>query len=825
MVAEESMNAANDIRFAIRRLRKDAGTTIAAVAALAFAIGAAAATWSLLSAVLLKPLPVAAPERLFQVDWPVPAFDRGTAPSHSYPIFESIRDSGAFDGIAAGGPSINRVLVTEQGVVPQGRQIYFANRDFFATLGIEAALGRTFVEDEDRRGAPVVAVLSDRYWRSAFNADPNALGRSMTVGGAFATIVGVLPRGFRGLHLSEAPDFYVPLHAVGDIDQGLPPGLDPFGRGFGWMRIVGRLRPGETAATATSRINALDCMCGRELTHGEVQPLSLTNVSIAAVPGFARAGTAQFTTLLSITVALLLLVGCLTVGMLLLVRTEDRRDELAVRLALGATRSWLARSIAIEAAILCTLGAMLAVPVALWLSYGVRTFQLPGRIDIERLELTLGPEAWLAVTSIALATTIVIALLASLTGVAVSSPLQARALSIPRVTRRGPRAIVAGQVAITLVLVTGAGLFTRSLIEALSLNPGVETDRIATGYLSLGRYGYTPERGAAFVEELLERLRRNGAIESVSIMQSLSSTAAGVPLHVDGLPIELPSGVRYLAVDDTYFSTVGLPIVSGREFVRSDAAGGSVAVLSESLARLIADGGDALGHQIADASSFRRIARGEAAVNLEVVGVVPDLIINVNTTEPLVVYQPVVQRPTLGVEFAVRAAGDAGAAIRETIAAVRAQDPRVTVEALMTVDEQLARQMNPQRFGIYVLSGLGGIALLLTVLGTYVTAESLVVRRRRELGIRAALGARSAQLRRLVLRDTARLVGIGLIAGLALAVAGARLIRSLLYQVEPLDPIVLVAAAALIFSLALLVSLRPGLAATRVDLTRSLREE
>jgi putative ABC transport system permease protein len=822
------MNAVKDIRFALRRLRKDAGTTAAAVAALAFAIGAAMATWSLLSAVLLKPLPVASPERLFQVDWPVPAFDRGTAPSHSYPIFESIRDSGAFEGIAAGGPSINRVLMTEQGVVPQGRQIYFANRDFFATLGIEAALGRTFVEDEDRRGAPVVAVLSDHYWRSVFNADPSVLGRSMTVGGTFATIVGILPRGFRGLHLSEAPDFYVPLHAVGDIDQGLPPGLDPFGRGFGWMRIVGRVRPGETAATATSRINALDCMCGREATFGEVQPLSLTNVSVAAVPGFARAGTAQFTTLLSITVALLLLVGCLTVGMLLLVRTEDRRDELAVRLALGATRSWLAGSIAVEAAILCGLGAVLAVPVALWLSYGVRTFQLPGRIDIERLELALGAEAWIAVTGIAIATTVVIALLTSLVGLGavVGSPVRSRALSIPRVTRRAPRtAIVAGQVAITLTLVTGAGLFTRSLIEALSLNPGVATDRIVTGYLTLGRYGYTPEGTAAFVEELLERLRHNGAIESVSIVQSLGSAVAGVPLNVDGVPVELPSGVRHLGVDDTYFSTIGLPIISGRGFARPDAADGSVAVLSQSLARLIADGGDPLGHRVADASSFRRIARGEAAVYLDVVGVVPDLVVSVNATEPLVVYQPIVQRQALGAEFALRATGDAGAAIRETMAAVRAQDPRVSVEALMTVDEQLARQMNPQRFGIYVLSGLGGIALLLTVLGTYVIAESLVVRRRRELGIRAALGARSAQLRHLVLRDTARLVGIGLIAGLALAVAGARVIRSLLYQVEPLDPIVLVTAAALIFGLALLVSLRPALAATRVDLTRSLREE
>jgi predicted permease len=820
------MNVVDDIRFALRRLRKDAGTTIAAVAALAFAIGAAVATWSLLSAVLLKPLPVAAPERLFEVDWAVSGANRGAAPSHPYAVFESIRDSGAFAGLAAGGPSINRVLVSEQGVVPQARQSYFANRDFFATLGIEAALGRTFLEDEDRQGAPVVAVLSDRYWRSAFNADPNVLGRSMTIGDTLATIVGVLPRGFRGLHLSEAPDFYVPLHVVGDIEQGLPPGFDPFGPAA-WVRIVGRLRPGETTAAVAAQLNALDCMCGRELTHGEARPLGLTNVNVAAVPWFARAGTAQFTTLLSITVALLLLVGCLTVGMLLMVRTEDRRDELAVRLALGATRSWLARSIAVEAAILCALGAAVAAPVALWLTYGVRTFQLPGRIDIERLELALGPDAWLTVAGVALVTTVAIALLASLAGAAAAgrSPVQSRALSVPRVTRRAPRtAIVAGQVAITLVLVTGAGLFTRSLIEALSHNPGIASDRVVTGYVSLFRHGYTQQSGAAFVEELLERLRQNGAIESVSIMQSLTSLAAGLQLNVDGSPLELPSGLRYVAVEDTYFSTIGLPVVSGRGFAPSD-ADAPVAVVSESLGRLIADRGGAVGHRVGDASSFQRIVRGEAAVSLDIVGVVPDLIVNVNETAPLVVYQPVVQRPTLGAEFALRAARDARAAMRETIATVRAQDPRVAVEALMTVDEQLARQMSPQRFGIYVLGGLGGIALLLTVLGTYVIAQSLVVRRRRELGIRAALGAQSAQLRGLVLHDTARLVGIGLIVGLALALAGARLIRSLLYQVEPLDPTVLIGAAALIFGLALLVSLRPAVAATRVDLTRSLREE
>jgi putative ABC transport system permease protein len=221
------------------------------------------------------------------------------------------------------------------------------------------------------------------------------------------------------------------------------------------------------------------------------------------------------------------------------------------------------------------------------------------------------------------------------------------------------------------------------------------------------------------------------------------------------------------------------------------------------------------------------VSRGPSSTAVaDIVGVVPDLITEVGTTEPFIAYQPFAQRrPGISATLVLRAADDPGAAMREALAAARALDARVTLSEMMTLDQRIAEQMNPQRFGIHVLGALGGIALLLTVLGTYVVAESMVVRRRRELGIRAALGARSAQLRRLVLRDTARLVGVGLIAGLMLAFAGAHLIRSLLYQVEPLDPLVLVTAAALIFGLALLVSLRSALAATRVNLTRSLREE
>jgi hypothetical protein len=252
-----SLLRVDDIRFATRRLRKNPGAPIASVAALACGIGAATAAWSLISAVLV--------------------------PGHSYPEVEAIPASAVFDGIAAGG--IEDMLVTEEGGVPSRREVYFAGHDFFATLGIRAALGRTFAENEDRRGGPPVAVLSDRYWRLVFHADPNVLSGTVTVSATPATIIGVLPPGFRGLHLTEAPDLYLPLGAVDDIDFEPFNLRDPLGPRMAWLRVVGRLRPGDTPAAVETRLNAvpIDCpVC--EQIRGGIGQFALTNVNTAAIP-------------------------------------------------------------------------------------------------------------------------------------------------------------------------------------------------------------------------------------------------------------------------------------------------------------------------------------------------------------------------------------------------------------------------------------------------------------------------------------------------------------------------------------------------------------
>jgi len=391
------------------------------------------------------------------------------------------------------------------------------------------------------------------------------------------------------------------------------------------------------------------------------------------------------------------------------------------------------------------------------------------------------------------------------------------------VRHRGLRnALVAVQIAITLVLVAGAGLFARSLATALSLNAELDSIHIVTAGVSLQPFGYTSERAARFFDELRDRLQANGTITSVSIAQPEGGTAGQTT--IDGVSRAVPSFLRWTAIDDAYFSTLGLRILEGRGFTRADTAGAPlVAVVSESFGRFIAGDGSPLGHRITVGGP--RVA-GEEPPVAEVVGVVADLVSDVNVTEPLAMYYAVAQRPRQPfATVVVRAAGDPRASMRELAAVLAEMDPRVAPMEMSTLDEQIGRQMNPQRFGMHVLGLLGGIALVLAVLGTYVVAQSMVVGRRREMSIRAALGATGARLAAIVLCDTTRLVGIGLVAGIVLALLGAKTIRGLLYQVAPLDPKVLATTVSLILACALLVSLNPAVEAARLELTRALREE
>jgi len=822
----------DDARFAMRRVLRRPAASGVSIVTLACAIAAGAVTWSLLSALLLHPLPVAEPDRLVSIgrEYP-PAGGRPSwrSPAFDYPSYLSLRAARVFDGLAAGGAY--QLSVAESDTVPQPRLAYFASFDYFATLGLKPQHGRTFTAEDDRRGAPLTAMLSDRYWRAAWNADRRVIGRTLRVLEQTATIVGIAPKGFRGLSLAEAPDLYLPFHAIGDAGPSLGnPGFNPFAEPISrnpprdsptaWIRIVGRLQAGDSIEQARTRFDAVFANA-RTLT-------TVTPANTAAIPEAVGAGIVPFARLLVATVASLVLIGCLSVGVLLLVRTEARRDELAVCLALGGTRAGLARGIAFESALLTVGGVLLALPVASILFSSLGTFELPGRVEIEQLGLSLDRRAWLAVAGCAAFSLTVITLVAAVLGLApsVADALRARSGGTPRVTRRRTRAaLVAAQVAVALVLLAGAGLFARSLAAAISLNAGFDASRIVTGTVSLARYGYTPERATAFFENLRSELRRQPDVESISLIQSQGSMGPMGFITVDGIKRQFPTEVFYVAVDDRYFTTLGSRIVEGRAFTKDDTAGAPPVVLvSKSFGKALANGASPIGQRITDTSS--RI--GESPAVRRVIGVVPDVIMYVNLTEPLAIYYPLSQQGRLGPSRTIvmrTRPGGATNAIRFAMSAITRSDPLVRADPMLTIEARLGRQMNPQRLGGFVLGALGGVAFLLTMLGAYVLAESMSSSRRREFGIRATLGASRLHLGGLILAETSRLVGVGLAIGILLAWLGADAIRSFLFRVEPLDPATLGIVALAILGLSLVVGIRPALDAARVDLADTLRTE
>ncbi|HVW04620.1 MAG TPA: ABC transporter permease [Vicinamibacterales bacterium] len=808
--------ATDDVRYAMRRLRKQPVASLVSVATLACAIGAAAATWTLVSAVLLHPLKLDRADRI--VDIAYRAQDaQGTVRTddgYNYPEYVALRDAAPMHVAAWGAIGSSTPLTISTGDDERRIRVIYASHDLFDVLGVRMSLGRFFGERDDRRGAPLVAVLSDRLWRGQFASDANVVGRVIHMRDRAVTIVGVAPRAFRGLEVGRTPDLILPLHAIDQVETY--PNLFGARPVLWWITPVARLPDGMTTAQMEERLNGL------QLDPDNKKTFVLNGVETAALNPTSRVTVTQFSRLLGATVAMLLAIGSVTVGMLLVLRTDARRGELAMCLALGASRARVAAGIAIEGLLLAVAGAALSLPVSQMLFAGLGTFQLPGGIGVNQLDLTIDGRVLAGVAVAGIASVLLMALVSSAFGLRrdPGDALRSHAGATSRMTRRGSRAaLVTAQVAVTLVLVTGAGLFARSVVRALSLNPGIDTSRLFRVDLPLPGYGYDAAREWAFVDVLRERLAHQPAIASVGVSESWEAYKR---IQVDGTTIELPSFASPAWIDSQYFSTIGLPISMGRAFTTSDRIGAPpVAVVTASLAKIIDGDGHPIGHRI-----------GHDSTSAEVVGVVPDLVFSPAGTKPLGWYMPLAQAPPLptypgapGPKLFVRATHDAADARALLTAAVRDIDPQIRLKSMSTIDEWILDDMAPQRFGATVMGALGAIALLLSVFGTYVLVESMATLRRREMGIRAALGAPDGHLKMLLFSETFRLVGAGLLLGFGLSWLGAGTIRAFLFQVEPFDPLVTLSVAALIVVLAVLVTLRPALAAARVDLAQVLHDE
>jgi predicted permease len=819
----------DDVKYAWRRLRKQPMAALVSIVTLAFAIGAASAAWSLISAVLLHPVQVPEPERVVQVGYrrETPKGPQDSS-GFTYPAAGLVRNANILPLAAWGSIYPRSPLLVEINGEAKTRSVRFTTSNFLDVLGLRPQLGRYFSEAEDRRDAPFVAVISDRFWRREFGADPAVLGRVIQIRDEPTRIVGVLPRGFRGLDVTRSPDLFMPLHVidrvqlVDDLYGERPP--------LHWVQLVSRLPDGVTAAQMQERLKSLTLESQASLKG---KTLILTDIETASLSAASRADLRQFARLLGATVALLLGIGSLTVAMLMLMRSEARGGEFAMCLALGAPRRRLATGVAIEGAILAVIGAVLALPVSRLMFVGIGGFQLPGDIRVELLDLTIDRDVLLAASLAAVFSVVLVAAIAGTVAMRqnLGDVLRSHTGATPRLTRRRSRAsLVTAQVAVTLVLVTGAGLFARSIGRALSLNPGFDTTRILWGSPGISDYGADPQRQLAFLREFETRLAQQPGVASFGF--SRGNQGIGL-VRVDGderkLGSQTPygwSGLSITGIDARYLPTLELAVSAGRSFTADDRAGTpNVAIVSASLANAIDPAGRAVGHRLGPPSG------NPLFTEAEIVGVVPDVIRGPRGLKPLVLYLPSAQyappvyQGSGGPTLVVRAARDTRSAERAVAETIRSLDPTIYPAPMTTIDAGILEDMAPQRFGMTVMGALGTIALLLSVLGTYVLAESAAVLRRREMGIRAALGASGRQLGVILLTDTVRLVGIGLVIGLGVSWLGAGMIRSFLFQVEPLDPFVTGGVAGAIIALALLVSLRPAMATARVDLARVLRDD
>ncbi len=786
-----------DVRYAVRGFRHNPGFTAVAVLTLALGIGANTAMFSVLDAVLLEPLPYPAPDRLARVD-----FDRPLTVSEFVALE---RETSAFAGL--GGSS--SLILTVGGDGP-AEEVGGARAigDLFGVLGARAAAGRLLRADDGRPGAAPVAVISDRYWHERFGGDPAAVGRSVEIGGAGAarrTIVGVVDR--RHVPLEAGCDIWVPVV----VDPADEEAYDH----DAYLNVVGRLAPGMTLAIARTQVQALAGRRARTEAPAAVSEAA-ASADVVTLQDFLVRNVRVTALLLAAAVGLVLVMAAVNVTSLWLARVGGRGREMAVRRALGASRGRLVRQVLTESAVLSLAGGAAGV----WLgqvaaaALGARlTAAVPGaeaRIDARVLLFTFGVALVVGVAS-----GLVPALRA--TRDQALAPGGGRRQSLGRGQARTNRRLVSAEVALAVVLVAAAGLLLRSLDRVQRTDPGFDPARILSLRLRPPAARYPdPPRLQAYYREAIQTLAALPAVEAAGAINLLPLGGSGMSVGycIDG---HCPSdGVEPLAsyriVEPGYFAAMGIAVRAGRALAAADVAGTPpVAVVNESLARAIAGDGGAVG---------RRFTDGAGHTWLTVVGVVRDIRQSALERRPRPeVYVPAAQ----ALEFmdsmflTLRTAGDPEAAVPAVLSSIRRLDDQVPVSAVRPMRHVVAASLRDRRLLTGLFALFGAVALALGAAGVYGVLAQAVGARTREIGIRMAVGASRADVRRWAVREGVRPAVWGIGAGLATALPAGMLFRSQLVDAAPVDPVVLLSVAGLLLAVAAAASWLPARRASRVD--------
>lgn len=803
------------LRHALRSLHKAPGFTAIAILTLALGIGANVALFSAANTLFLRPLSFAEPQQLVRI-WSTYA-DRGLPQANSsYTRFEMLRDqlAGCSDVTAQAYTSFT---VTGSGD-PEQVGACRVSADFFATLGVNAYLGRTFLPEEDRPGGSDVVLITADYWQRHYNRDPGVIGRSLVLNNRAYTIVGVLPSSFR-FPFGQTPLWTTRPFESEDLSADL------IRRGSGYLLINARLKPGVTLPQFSEQLAVVGARY--RAIHPDFVDAGSGLVARSLQADLVRSQRPTFLVLLA-TVGVVLLIACANIANLFLVRLTARRKEIAVRTALGATRGSIVRQFLTESTLVAVVAGALGSLLAMW------TIELLSRFAAGRLPRIHDFDIDGPVLGFAL-------LLSVLTGLLMgfipawhasrAEPLGAlkaagRGHTGDRATGRLHATLFVGEVALSLVLLVGAGLLLRSFMHLQNVSPGFHPETVVTFdvQLSPGQYPDAAQQNA-FFQQLRERLAAIPGVAAASGTNNLpivtgNNTRAPIALEGESIP---PLHERRLAIRSFclpgYFATLGLPLLAGRDFTWRDGADQpNVVIISTSTARrLFPSGENPLGH---------RIITGLASIPREIVGVVGDIRSEQLSSAPGdIIYYPTAQFGTAFLSFVVRTSRPA-ASVRDDIkTAVHALDANLPVAAVQPLTDQLAASISDRRLVTRLVGGFALLALTLAGLGIYGVISYSVSRRTNEFGVRMALGASSSRIVVQVLSESLRLALLGLGLGVLAALGLSRLLASQLYEVSPSDPLVYTGVSAFLASIAALACWLPARRATRIDPLEALRAE
>ncbi len=812
-------HALMDLRVGARMLWRSPGFSILAILCLTLGIGANAAVFSWVEGILFRPYPaVAHQERLMALSG-ISQGETGITLLSWPDYLELQRNSTLFDTFFVSKITGTTLSIGERAERTLG-SIVSAN--YFDAIGVQPILGRGFLPGEDTgSSAHPVTVISYQLWQNRFKGDPQIIGKTQRLNGVTHTIVGVAPQGFYGTFVGWAMQFWVPASMEGMFEDG---GYKLEDRNARWIESYARLKPGVTALQAQQEVSAI----AARLEHD--YPLTNRGRTVQLYPlwetPFNNAGVLLPTLGIMLAVVLcVLLIACANVGNLLLVRSFARRHEITVRAALGAGRARLLKQLLTEGLLLSLLGGCGALVVAHWCRHAL-VLLFPARAGVSMY--LPGELDWrvLAVTS-------AVCLLATLL-LGVVPAIQTSKLNLATALKTEMGGVVGGygkswarsslvvvQVSLSFVLLVGTGLVIKSLDKIRDTSPGFSTHRVLTTAVDLVSAGYTGQQAKTFQDELLERVVALPGVESAAFARvaplsygSYSSSPIAVDAY-DVPPEEQPT-VEYNEVGPGYFATLGIPLVAGREFARSDDESAvPVAIVNETTAAQFWKGSNPIGKRVQVKGRW-----------LTVVGVAKDSKYQSMREHPMpFFYVPRRQNFTVGASLTIRtplAPQEMALALGREIHSL---DANLALYEVITLQEQLDRSTASQKAAVTLLGVLGGLAVLLAAIGLYGVMSYAVSQSTRELGLRMALGARAADLLRLVLSRGLALALAGTVLGTVAALALTRLLVNYLYGVSPHDPVVFAAAFAVMLVATLLACFVPAWRATRTDPMRALRDE